>query len=1200
MVHTQRLVSTLLLFLGLGWTEGHAQQKPLFTRVLPSESGIDFKQRYDQLVLPKDSVSKINSMVPGCGVAIGDFTGDGRPDLVFSSFAGCGFYRNDGDWHFTDVSALTQVPRDSLLFATGLNLVDIDADGDLDLFVARWQNRCRLLINDGAGRFTEKAAEYGLDYKDETVHSVFFDYNKDGLLDCYLVTYSNWYSMRTAPRPPDSVLAAESERRQREGAAIPKFEEPSGSRIDDLRQQLRDLPSTEVRHQGHTDKLYRNLGNGRFEDASYAAWIGDRGMGLSATVADINLDGWPDIYVANDFNSTDLIYMNNGDGSFAEKMKKMTRRASVFSMGSDVADLNRDGLPDIITTDMLPETHVRRILNVGVSGDMSIYNPTYDSNQVSRNMVQLNRGYDQFSEVSYFTGMAATDWSWACLMQDFDLDGMTDVYFANGYTSDLSNQDYVYNMNRRELKEIPLIAALREPNFMYRQSAYLRFENVTKSWGLNDTSATFGTAVGDLDGDGDLDLVVPNFDTVAFVYRNLAREQSKGSFLSLRCYGTGGNTSGLGAKIRVVADGIAQYKENYPVRGYQSRMDDRIIVGLGQARQIDSVIVQWPDGTSQVLLDLAPNTHLDLRQSDASLSSYSWFRPSQPDTSMFVDATETSGLHYVHKENYFDDFKRYRLMPTRVSWGGPAVAVADINGDGLDDVLFGHSKGFSHSAFVQGPAGTFRPFQTGLEAVDTTSETQAMLLIDIDGDRDRDLICAGGGAEFIESDAERGLMIYRNDGKGRFTRMPVPEDIVSTNATTLNACDFDGDGDMDLFIGGGVATDMYPFWERSYLLLNNGKGLYTDVTDSLAPGLRSVGIVRSALWSDADNDGLFDLLVVGEWMPVTVFRNTGGGFVNSTHSSGLDSTVGWWYSIAGADIDNDGDIDYICGNLGQNTRYLATPERPIEIFAADFDDNGSIDPLITYITNGKKQLVRERGKIFSQMPTLNRKFNDFVDFAFASLQDVADSSILDTCYHRTVTSMASVVLVNDGKGAFTASPLPIEAQIAPVMGIETADLNGDDWVDIVITGNMYGAEDDVVRYDAGKGLVLLGSSSGEFRPLTLFESGFVSQFDARGLVSVRNPGSKNVPFMLISAVNQSSALTYMPSAGVASMVNILPVDPFKGSSFSIMLGTARRKVEVYCGSAYRSQSSCNLLIPAHAKVPTATISRPKRNKRSQR
>ncbi|MBU3700158.1 MAG: hypothetical protein FGM33_09175 [Candidatus Kapabacteria bacterium] len=1195
-----RTASLLIIMLVLAVTLGMAQQRPLFERLKPEQTGIDFAQRHARIVLPKDSVSKINSMVPGAGVAIGDFTGDGRPDIVFSAFSGCGFYRNDGEFRFTDVTAETGIPVDSTFFSTGLNLVDIDADGDLDLFIARWQNTCRLLINDGKGRFTEQAAAYGLDFKDETVHSVFFDYNGDGLLDCYLVTYSNWYAMRTAPRPPDSVEQAESVRRQREGQAMPRFEASSGSLLEDQSQRLRNLPASEVRHQGHTDKLFRNLGNGTFEDASYAAWIGDRGMGLSATVADINLDGWPDIYVANDFNSTDLIYLNNGDGSFAESMKKVTRKASVFSMGSDVADLNRDGLPDIITTDMLPKTHVRRILNVGVSGDMSIYNPTYDSNQVSRNMVQLNRGYNQFSDIGYMTGMAATDWSWACLIQDFDLDGLADVYIANGYTSDLSNQDYVYNMNRREMEDIPLIEALREPNFMFRQTSYLRFDDATRSWGLNDTSTTFGTAYGDLDDDGDLDLVVPNFDTVAFVYRNNAREQSTGNFLSVSFIGSAGNTGGLGAKIRVVAGGFAQYKEHYPVRGYQSRMDDKMIFGLGKATMIDSIIVQWPDGTAEIRTGLNSNAHVELRQSQASASVKSWFRPLQPDTTVFVDVTESSGLNYWHKENYFDDFKRYRLMPTRVSWGGPAVAVADINGDGLDDVMFGHSKGQNPATFVQKSPGRFEVFSTGLDGVDTTYETQAMLLVDIDRDGDRDLVCGGGGAEYGVNERERGLRIYVNNGKGRFSRSSLPLPDVNTNAATLNACDFDSDGDMDLFVGGGVATDTYPYCDPSYLLLNNGKGVFRDVTDSIAPGLRDVGIVRSALWSDVDNDERFDLVVVGEWMPITMFRNDSGRFVNVTKPWGLDSTVGWWYSITGADIDNDGDIDYVCGNHGENSRYAASSQTPIEIYAGDFDDNGSVDPLITYMVDGKRQLVRERPKVFSQMPTLNRKFNDFVDFAFASINEVVDSSMLDTCYHRSITSMQSMVLVNNGSGLFNVRPLPLEAQFSPVMGVEALDLNDDEWLDLVLTGNMYGAEDDVVRYDAGKGLVLFGSSAGEFRPLTLFESGFVSQYDARGLVSVRNPGKSDVPFALVSSVNQGAALVYSPNNVLARTLKAVAVDPGRVQKLRIQLGTFGRCVEVYCGSSYRSQTSCNVLVPKKSTVVGRPPARGALKKRSRR
>lgn len=1175
-------------------------QQPLFQRLPPEQCGVDFKHRYANVKITSDSIARINSMVPGCGVAIGDFTGDDRPDIVFSSFSGCGFYRNDGNLRFTEVTDQTGIPVDSTYFATGLNLVDIDADGDLDLFIARWQNTCRLLINDGKGHFTEQSHEYGLDYNDETVHSVFFDYDGDGLLDCYLVTYSNWYAMRTAPRPPDSVEQAESVRRQKEGKAVPRFEASSGTLRADQQQQLRDLPATEIRHQGHTDKLFRNLGNGRFEDVSYQAWISDKGMGLSATVADINLDGWPDIYVANDFNSTDLIYLNNGDGTFAESMMKMTRRASVFSMGSDVADLNRDGLPDIITTDMLPKTHVRRILNVGVSGDISIYNPTYDSNQVSRNMVQLNRGYNQFSEIGYLTGMAATDWSWACLMQDFDLDGLTDVYVANGYTSDLSNQDYVYNMNRSEMKDIPLIEALREPNFMFQQTSYLRFANMTREWGLNDTSTTFGTAYGDLDNDGDLELVVPNFDTVAFVYRNMAREQSTGSYISVRLYGKGNNTAGLGAKIKVVAGGISQYRENYPVRGYQSRMDDKHVIGVGSASIIDSLVVQWSDGSYEIRTQLPVNSHVDFKQEQASIGTNTLFRLPERDTSTFIDATETSKLIFKHNENYFDDFKRYRLMPTRISWGGPAVAVSDINGDGRDDVMFGNSKGYSITTFLQEPGGTFKQVGAGLQDVDTTCETQALLLVDVDNDGDRDVICGGGGAEYITEDCERQLRIYKNDGKGTFSQQPVMLPFVSTNTTTLNACDFDSDGDLDLFVGGGVATDTYPYCERSYLLRNNGKGLYADVTDSLAPSLRNVGIVRSALWSDADNDGNVDLVLAGEWMPITVFRNDAGRFVDATTSWGLDSTVGWWYSINGADIDNDGDIDYICGNHGENSRYSASKQEPIEIFAADFDDNGSIDPLITYVIDGKKHLVRERPKVFSQMPTLNRRFNDFVDFAFAQIQDVVDSTQLDTCFRRSITSMASIALVNQGNGSFRVQPLPIEAQFAPVMGIEAIDLNDDEWLDIVLTGNMYGAEDDVVRYDAGKGLVLMGSPNGQFRPLTLFESGFVSQFDARGLVSIKNVNNPALPLIMVSAVNQGVSMVYVPHNSVADRLKTVAVNPASVRSFKAKMALGERKVEIYQGSAYRSQSSSNVLLPRTAEPILGKPGNPKKQSKPAR
>ncbi|MCX6141102.1 MAG: VCBS repeat-containing protein [Candidatus Kapabacteria bacterium] len=1178
-----RAVVLIILFSVLG---SEVRSQKLFTRMLPEQTGVDYRHDYDRIKISKDSLGRVNSMVPGCGVAIGDITGDGKPDVVFSSFGGPGFYRNDGDWKYTNISEKIGYPIDSLQFATGLNLVDIDADGDLDLFVARWQSRCRLLINDGHGVFTEHAADYGLDFQDETVNSAFFDYDGDGLLDCYLVVYSNYYSLVTNNMRSDSAAGAESERLQRSGSTMPKFESAAGSQREETLRKLNERSPSELRHAGHADKLYKNKGNGTFEDVTYTSWMNDDGMGLSATVADINLDGHPDLYVANDFNSTDLIYLNNGDGTFAESMMRMTRRASIFSMGSDIADLNGDGLPDIITTDMLPDNHFRRILNAGNNGDMSIYNPTYDSNQVSRNMVQLNRGYNQFSEIGYMTGMTATDWSWACLIQDFDLDGLADVFIGNGYTSDISNQDYVYNVDARQKGLMPKMGFLTEPNHLFRQRGYLDFVEAGVEWGVADTSTTFGAAYGDLDGDVDLDLVVANMDTVAFVYRNNAVEQKRGSFVAITFKGDGANTSGLGTKVRVVAGNRSYYQEHFLVRGYQSRMDDRMIIGVGAASIADSIIVQWPDGRAQILTQQQVNKVYAFSNADATPPSTSLFALPEVSAPLFTDASSTSGLNFVHSENLFDDFKRYRLMPTRVSWGGPAVAVGDLNNDGLDDVMFGASKGRSISTFLQKTPGTFIRSESGLTGVDTTYESQAMVLVDIDNDGDRDLVIAGGGAEYAEDDIERGLRVYLNNGKGMLSRVVMGVPRINTNAATINACDYDGDGDFDLFIGGGVKTDMYPFADSSYVLENRGKGTFVDVTDRVMPGVRNIGIVRTALWSDVDADGRFDLFLTGEWMPLTIMHNDGATFSNVTEKAGLAKTTGWWYSLIGADVDNDGDMDYVAGNLGLNSRYQTSVEKPIEIFAADFDDNGSIDPLITWWFEGKRHIIRDRGKVFSQMPTLNRKFNEFVDFAVAPIEKVVEKDMLDTCYHRALLLSESVVLINDGTGRFTISPLPAEAQIAPVLGMEALDLNGDSWMDLVLVGNIYGAEDDVVRYDAGKGLVLLGSGDGKFVPQTLPESGFASQFDARGLVSIRNPGSASAPLVLISAVNQGHTLTYLP---LTRDIRVQRVDPMKVTSAVFAVGSGQRRTEVYCGSGYRSQTSCNLLVPPGATSVTTYL-----------
>ncbi len=1129
--------------------------QPLFERLSPERTGVRFAQ--DTTTLPKTTldVKFINFMVPGCGVAIGDITGDGRPDIIFTSWSGVAFYRNEGDMRFTNITSAIGIPADSLLYSTGVTIVDMNGDGKLDVFLARWQHACRLLVNKGSGVFTEQAHAYGLDLVEETVHAVFFDYDKDDRLDAYLCVYSDY----------------------RQRVEI-------GSQVG--RDSSRLTPA-HSRQRGRPDHLYHNNGNGTFTDVSASAGISDHGMGLSATAADINLDGYPDLYIANDFNIADVIYLNNRNGTFTAAQNSLVRRFSTFSMGCDIADFNNDGLPDILTTDMLPANHIRRITNAGSTGDMSIYNPTYDSNQVTRNMLQVNRGANLFSDIGYQAGVAATDWSWACLMADFDNDGRKDIFIANGYMDDISNQDYVYNVGR-VTTSMPKPNFLREPNFMFRNDGDLTFSDVSTQWGIADTSASKGAAYADLDNDGDLDLVVANLDREQFIYRNTAVERGASKAIRIHLKGTKGNPSGIGTKISVVAGKTRQYLEQYPVRGYQSSVDATLLVALGKQAVADTVLVEWPDGRIEVRARVAAGAQLTFDHAKGRKAGGAPFAPDTTQPTIFINVTTTSGLNYTHHENYFDDFKRYRLMPTRTSWGGPAVAVGDINSDKLDDVVYGASKGYRLSTFLQSSNSNvtvdtgvcFSPLAQPRLAADSLFEDQALLLVDIDGDGDRDLVIAGGGAEYDTDAPERGVRIYVNDGTGMFSPGPVTPSRVRTNATTLNACDFDRDGDIDLFVGGGVETDQYPLAAASFLLENDGKGRFTDVTDARIPGVKRIGMIRSALWTDIDADGAIDLMVAGEWMPLTVFRNIGGRFVNSTSECGLDHTTGWWYSLNGADVDNDGDIDYVAGNMGLNTRYQASPSTPIELFSGDFDDNGSTDALVVYTSDGKRRLVRDRPKVFAQMPTLNRRFNEYKQFASASIDDILDRGQLDTSAHKVAVEMRSSILLNDGKGHFTVKPLPDLCQIAPVLGAEFLDVNSDNHIDLVICGNIYGAEEDVVRYDAGKGLVLLGDGLGGFSPLSLLRAGLISPHDTRGLVTIKNPGNAKTPIILATSVNNGISESFIFTE--PSHVRVVEADPTRVTHAIVGLGVKQRRVEIYCGSGYRSQSSCHLVVPVGA------------------
>lgn len=1179
--------SVISIFLAAFLAFPLAMDAQLFTRIPKEETGIKNTFKYaPENYIQTIRESRINPMVPGNGVGVGDFNGDSLPDLVFSSTAGIELFYNKGKFAFERVT--TSVLPDSLstVYSTGISVADIDGDGDLDFYVCRTYSPNQLFINDGRGHFTEESVKYGLNLKTESVQAVFFDADNDGDLDCWVATYSRF----SGQQPPeiDRKAAKEAEDAQREGRVAQRFLPKDDTSAKFNMSFNRGL----IKRDGLSDYYFLNKGNGTFVDYSFEAWVDDLGMSLSSTASDLNLDGWPDMYVTNDFTRSDYMHINNRDGTFAPMQNRYLNRMSAFSMGSDVADFNNDGWPDIVTTDMLPRNHIRRINNSGNNGDASIYNPDYDSNQVMRNMLHVNHGNGTYSDVSYMTNMAATDWSWSCLFGDFDLDGMKDLIIVNGYPNDITNQDYVYNLGvladtvGTSLKKGTY---LREPTYAFVNRGDLQLEEISKAWGIGDTSASLGAAYVDLDRDGDLDFIVCNIDIEPQIYRNMAREQGLGTSVVVHLKGLPPNTQGIGAKVRIVANGMAQYYEHYVVRGFQSTVGEEIVVGLGKAETVDSLIVQWPSGKSQVLTNIPSNVSYTINESEAVLTTTPMFGLPSGETSLFMENTTQCGLNMVYRENVFDDFKRTRLAPVRDSWGGPAMCVGDIDGDKLDDIVFGGAKGMKAVAYKQHSGGTFTRMSIPALEKDSAYEDQAMVLIDVDGDGDRDLVVAGGGAEIPMGDSLQRMRLYINNGKGVLSAKTGMFGGVATNATVLCASDYDQDGDIDLFLGGGIVTDAYPLPAPSFLLQNDGHGRFSDVTDSKAPGLRTIGHVRSALWTDATNDGRPDLMVVGEWMPITLWENTGKGFTNITKNVGLDTTRGWWYSVSGGDIDNDGDIDYVVGNIGLNNRYgIASKETPIELFAGDFDENESIDPLLTYMpeSDGVRKLMRDRSSILSQMPTLNRKFPTYMSLAQAKIEDVIPAEMLDTCLHLTATMMSSVCLVNNGKGGFTAHSLPRIAQTSPVLGSQLVDLNGDAYLDLLVCGNQYGAESDVVRYDAGVGTTLYGNGNGTFTKVPVTESGFFTRGDLRGLVSIAGVSTTGKPMeTIIVGVNKGESRSFIRRSETNDQLQA--VDYKQVTAAVLEDGPAKgRRIEVYCGNGYRSQSSCTIPIPESTQTLT--------------
>ncbi|HEX4934143.1 MAG TPA: VCBS repeat-containing protein, partial [Gemmatimonadaceae bacterium] len=867
------------------------------------------------------------------------------------------------------------------------------------------------------------------------------------------------------------------------------------------------------------DRLLRNDG-GRFTDVSAKAGIyqGVEGFGLGVVASDVNMDGCPDLYVANDFQENDYLYLNNCNGTFTESIARATKHTSRFSMGVDAGDIDNDGRPDLAVLDMLPERE--DVLKTSASSEgFNLFDLRVRAGywpQYARNTLQLNRGGGRFSEIGYFAGVQATDWSWSALFADLDDDGRKDLFITNGIyrrPNDLDYINYVGNeamqaslargISKENLALLDSMPRIALAKYLFRNEGGYRFTNVAEAWGVAQPGFSNGAAYADLDNDGALDLVVNNIAAPASIYRNRARQRTTHHWLRVSLRGEGKNTAGIGAKVFATAGGTTQLAEQMPTRGWLSSMDPRLHFGFGDAVQGDSLVVVWPDRRMQVVTPLPLDRAITLDQKDATLR---WSPPPAP-VPLFADVSAELGAPVRHVENDFLDYNREPLMPHRLSTEGPALAVGDVNGDSLDDVFVGGAKWQAGTLLVQRPDGSFRPAPQPAIAADSVSEDVDAAFVDVDGDGDQDLVVVSGGNEFWGDAEALDARLYVNNGQGGFTRDASALPGIRENAGCVAAGDFDGDGDVDLFIGARVVSREYGHIPTSHLLQNDGRGRFTDVTRALAPALSHAGMVSSAGWLDYDGDKKLDLVVAGEWMAVRAFHQEGGRFVDRTREAGLAGTEGWWNSVTVADLDGDGRQDLLLGNLGLNAYVRASAREPARLYVGDFFSTGSLKQILTFYKHGTSYPVVGRDDLVKLMPALRQKYPSYKAFGAATVEEILPSAELSKATVLEARTFASAVALSTGKG-FAVTALPAEAQFFPVYGAVARDFDGDGRVDLLLGGNFNGVTPVYGRYDAGYGLFLRGAGGGTFTPVGLAASGVAIEGEVRALRVVRGPGGR--------------------------------------------------------------------------------------------
>ena len=1142
-------ISVFLLILIMGSCKD--TNHTLFKEHLPKETGIGFSNTLD--LGGELAVLEFEYMYNGAGVAVADFDNDGFQDIFFTgNMVSNRLYRNLGDWKFEDITETAKVGSDN--WSNGVAIVDINQDGYQDIYICKGgprgssgADRANLLfinngMKDGKLQFVESASSYGLADESYSVQSNFFDYDGDGDLDMYLLSNALVDFNRNTPRPKDRTGKAPS-----------------------------------------ADKLFRNNGDHTFTDVSEEANILIEGFGLGVEICDLNVDGWPDVYVSNDFLTDDLLYINQGDGTFVNEISNYMQHLTFNGMGNDIADINNDGFMDVVVLDMLPPDNKRWKLTMMGNNYDEFQNSIADGYQPQyiRNTLQLNNGNGSFSEVGQLAGISATEWSWSALFADFDHDSQKDLFITNGYRQDITNLDFMVYGNqvltmgteeanrKQRLEELNKLPGIKLHNYMFKNKDSLQFEDISDKAGFSKPTYSNGAAYADFDNDGDLDLVINNIDDPAGLYENQTVLNEKSNYIKFRLEGEAPNKWGIGSQVELFYNGQMQKQFFTPYRGYLSTVEHMLHFGLGNVNQLDSVKITWPNKKEQLLEEIEANKTIILSQQEAKtpVKEQKVARPT-----LFQEA-DSLGLSFTHTEDGFVDFKIQALLPHMHSRNGPGMAVADVNGDGLEDVYIGGAAGQSAVLMIQQANMTFE--KVAFE--DKEQEDMGAVFFDADLDGDQDLYVVSGGSSF-ENGSELYLdRFYENDGSGKFSKIDaLPKFPISGSVVT--AADYDKDGYPDLFVGGRVRPGEYPLPASSLLLRNvsaNGKIGFKAEEQTINGTFDELGMVTAALWTDFNNDSWQDIIVAGEFMAIRFFENKSGKLVEVTDQTGLANTNGWWNSIVGGDFDNDGDSDYILGNLGLNSRYKASAKEPLCIYANDYDKNGQIDPVMCYYIDGENHIAHSRNDLIDQINAMRGRFRTYSDYAEATFKESFLEEELSEAYVVKSETFANSYLENLGNGKFRLNELPRLAQIAPMYGITVGDYNQDHYLDVLGVGNFYSGEVFSGRYDASIGWLLEGDGKGGFIPRDVKESGFFVQGDAKSLINVFS-GDRE---LTVAGMNNGSIKTHVRPIGAYDIYKpkldeVAAIMQFKDGT--------ERKIEFKYGSGYLSQGSRILIIPAAA------------------